>query len=174
MHKGFRKALFGFNTDDVLSYIAASDKVAKQKIDKLNAEIESLKAENSKLSAENEVLNVKASEYENKKEQIKLMSDNIARIYVTAKATSKILIDNANESRMLIEEANRERIEALDDTQLSMEQVKSKLIEAADTYSKEITALCNNLEHIKSRIDSNELESKNANEEFEELITAKI
>ena len=40
MHKGFRKSLFGFNTNDVLAYIAATDKVAKDKIDALTKQID--------------------------------------------------------------------------------------------------------------------------------------
>ncbi len=174
MAKGFRKSLFGFNTDDVLAYIAATDKVAKDKIDALAKQVEELKSANEKLTADNALLTEKANEYDSKKEQIRLMSDNIARIYVTAKTTSKILIDNANESRMLIEEANRQRLEALDDTQLSMEEVKSRLTAAADSYTKEINTLCENLESIKSRIDSNEKENISANNEFEKLINANI
>lgn len=174
MPKGFRKSLFGFNTDDVLAYIAATDKIAKEKIDALTKQVEELKSANEKLTSANAELLEKANEYDAKKEQIRLMSDNIARIYVTAKTTSKILIDNANESRMLIEEANHQRLEALDDTQLSMEEVKTKLNAAADTYAKEISTLCENLESIKSRIDSNEKENVAANGEFEKLINANV
>ncbi len=174
MPKGFRKSLFGFNTDDVLAYIAATDKIAKEKIDALTKQVEELKSANEKLTSANAELSEKANEYDAKKEQIRLMSDNIARIYVTAKTTSKILIDNANESRMLIEEANHQRLEALDDTQLSMEEVKTKLNAAADTYAKEISTLCENLESIKSRIDSNEKENVAANGEFEKLINANV
>lgn len=174
MNKGFRKSLFGFNTDDVLAYIAATDKVAKDKIDALKKQVDELNALNDKLSIDNEALSKKAAEYDSKKDQIKLMSDNIARIYVTAKTTSKILIDNANESRLLIEQANKQRLEALDDTQLSMEDVKEKLSSAAASYSKELTELCENIENIKSRIDSNEKENINANSEFEKLINSNV
>lgn len=174
MHKGFRKSLFGFNTNDVLAYIAATDKVAKDKIDALTKQIDNLNKEIDALNARNENLSKIAEEYDSKKEQIKLMSDNIARIYVTAKTTSKILIDNANESRILIEEANKERLETLSDAQNSMEQVKSKLNTTANIYAKEITALCENLESIKSKIDENEKENETANIEFKKLVNQTV
>ena len=89
MSKGFRKSLLGFNTTDVLAYISASDKAAKEKTDKLNSEIATLKLQNEKLAEANKNLVQKNAEFEAKKEQIRVMSENVARMYLSAKTTSQ-------------------------------------------------------------------------------------
>lgn len=174
MSKGFRKSLFGFNTDDVLAYIAATDKAAKTKISQLENEISGLKKSIDALTNENAVLSDKVSEYESKKEYIRIMSENIARIYLTAKTTSKLMIDNANESRQLIEDANKEHLAVIDDTQDAMTQIKDKISEASERYCKEIEQLYLSLENAKCQIDNNTNQTNTANEEFNALISENV
>lgn len=174
MSKGFRKSLFGFNTDDVLAYIAAADKLAQANISKLEAEKNALKKDNEALDNEIQTLKSKVQEFENQKEQLRIMSENIARIYLSAKTTSKLMVDNANKSRMLIEKANIEQLSTIDTAQSSMEEMKDEIATLAEKYCSDIEYLVTSLEQIKSSIDVNNRETQSAQENFSSLIGEKI
>ncbi len=167
MSKGFRKSLFGFNTEDVLKYISASDNAAKAKISKLEKELSEKESEIEKLKAV-------AEEYNSKKEYLKLMTENTARIYLAAKSTSKLLIDNANESRRLIEEANDSRINTLNDVQDAMKDLREKINIASKNYCEEVDELSVAFENLKNCINDNTDESDSAVEEFNTIANKNI
>ena len=102
MSKGFRKSLFGFNTTDVLAFIAASDKAAKLKTDELNAKISELESKVKTLEEQNLELVAKNAEYESKKEQIRVMSENVARMYLSAKTTSQLWLKKLRKAVALL------------------------------------------------------------------------
>lgn len=174
MSKGFRKSLFGFNTTDVLSYIAAADKAAKLKTDELNAKIAELESKEKELSEQNAVLTEKNAEYESKKEQIRVMSENVARMYLSAKTTSQLMIEKAEESRRLLAKENEEQLTALSKTNESMQSVKEKITATAENYCDELNSLCASLEAIKREIDKNEKDTEAAVKEFSDLVSSQI
>lgn len=174
MSKGFRKSLFGFNSSDVLSYIAAADKAAKEKTDELKNEISVLKATCQKLTDLNRELEEKNAEYESKKEQIRIMSENVARMYLSAKTTSRIMVEKAESSRKLIEDENREHLETLSKTNESMKSVKEQITATADSYCEELEQLCASLESIKNEIDKNQKDTETAVKEFSDLVSTQI
>ena len=167
MSKGFRKSLFGFNTEDVLKYISASDNAAKAKISKLEKELSEKESEIEKFKAV-------AEEYNSKKEYLKLMTENTARIYLAAKSTSKLMIDNANESRRLIEEANDSRINTLNDVQDAMKDLREKINIASKNYCEEVDELSAAFENLKNCINDNTDESDSAVEEFNTIANKNI
>lgn len=174
MSKGFRKSLFGFNTSDVLSYISASDRAAKAKTDKLNNEIATLKEQNEKLAEANKNLVKKNAEYESKKEQIRVMSENVARMYLSAKTTSQILIEKAQENRKMLENENKEQLEALEKTNESMLSVKEHMTATTEDYCETLNELCASLEKIKDEIEKNDKDTDEAINNFGKLISDKI
>lgn len=174
MSKGFRKSLFGFNTTDVLSYIAAADKMAKAKTDELNAKIAQLQREADELKEQNAVLANKNAEYESKKEQIRVMSENVAKMYLSAKTTSQLMIEKAEESRKLLAKENEEQLSTLNRTNESMKSVRDLITTTADSYCEELGALCASLEAIKNEIDKNEKDTEEAVQQFSDLIAKQI
>ncbi len=174
MSKGFRKSLFGFNTTDVLSYIAASDKVAKEKTDELNGKIDELKKKAKELEEQNAVLTEKNKEYESKKEQIRLMSENVARMYLSAKTTSQLMVEKAEESRKLIAKENEEQLCTLSKTNESMQSVREQITATAESYCEELGKLCASLEAIKNEIDKNEKDTEEAVKQFSDLVAQQI
>ena len=174
MSKGFRKSLFGFNTDDVLAYIAAADKLAQTNISKLEAEKNALKKDNEALDNEIQALKAKVQEFENQKEQLRIMTENIARIYLSAKTTSKLMVDNANKSRMLIERANSEQLSTIDTAQTSMEEMKEEISALAEKYCSDIENLVASLEQIRDSIDTNNREIQTSHENFSSLVGEKV
>ena len=174
MSKGFRKSLFGFNTTDVLSYIAASDKAAKLKTDELNNNINQLERKIKELEENNAVLIEKNAEYESKKEQIRLMSENVARMYLSAKTTSQLMVEKAEESRQLIAKENEEQLDTLSKTNESMKNIKEQITSTANSYCQELTELCASLESIKMEIDKNNKDTEEAVKEFSDLVSKQI
>lgn len=174
MSKGFRKSLFGFNTGDVLAYIAATDKAANEKRTELEKEIESLKIKNDELNKINDNLREIAAEYDSKKEQIRVMSENIARMYVTAKTTSKILMDKAEESSRLINEESKDRLDTLSSSQITMAAIKEQIAMSATSYCAEVERLYASLENVKAAIENNDNTAISAKEEFETLVSENV
>lgn len=174
MSKGFRKSLFGFNTNDVLAYIAASDKAAKLKTDELNGKIAELSARVAELSAENAELAAKNAEFEAQKEQIRLMSESVAKMYLSAKATSRLMIEKAEESRRLIAKENEDRLSTIEKTNDSMLSVGRQITTAAAAYCEELRELCASLEAIKKQIGLNERATEEAIEEFDGIVSKNI
>lgn len=174
MSKGFRKSLFGFNTDDVISYITASDKSAKAKTEELKRQIADLKKENEELKVKNSELSIKADEYESKKEQIRLMSESVARMYLSAKTTSQLMIEKAEASRKLIENENKEQLDTLKRTSESMLSVKEQITATADDYSASLLALCSSLENIMNEINKNNEQTEDAISEFTQAVNEKV
>ncbi len=174
MSKGFRKSLFGFNTDDVLTYISASDKAAKEKTDKLKNEIANLKLQNEKLAEANKNLVQKNAEYESKKEQIRVMSENVARMYLSAKTTSQLLIEKAQDNKKMLDNENKEQLEALAKTNESMQSVKEQMTATTEDYCETLNDLCASLEQIKNEINKNDKDADEAIKNFSDLITNQI
>ena len=172
MSKGFRKSLFGFNTDDVLAYIAAADKLAQTNISKLEAEKNALKKDNEALDNEIQALKAKVQEFENQKEQLRIMTENIARIYLSAKTTSKLMVDNANKSRMLIERATETKY--MQAEMYAMEEMKEEISALAEKYCSDIENLVASLEQIRDSIDTNNREIQTSHENFSSLVGEKV
>ena len=103
----FRNSLLGFNKDDVLSYVHLKDSELKNLSNKLNARIselqkqlEELKAEHlsalgtiGSITRENDELKVKVDEYNQKSNELEVMSANIGKLYLVSKATAKSIVD---------------------------------------------------------------------------------
>ena len=174
MSKGFRKSLFGFNATDVLSYIAASDKAAKIKTDELNGKIKELEIKVKELEEANAVLTEKNTEYESKKEQIRLMSESVAKMYLSAKTTSQLMVEKAEESRKLIAKENEEQLITLNKTNESMQNVREQITATAQSYCEELKELSDSLEAIKSEIYKNEKNTEEAIHQFNDLVTKQI
>ncbi len=174
MSKGFRKSLFGFNTDDVINYITASDKTAKAKTEELKKQIAELKSKNDALTAKNGELSEKLAEYESKEEQIRLMSESVARMYLSAKTTSQLMIEKAEESRKLIENENQEQLDTLNRTSESMLSVKEQISSTAEEYCASLQALCVSLEDIKNEINKNNKDTEEAIKEFTQTVNEKV
>ena len=174
MSKGFRKSLFGFNTSDVLAYISASDKAAKVKTDELKNQISNLILQNEKLAEANKNLVQKYDEYESKKEQIRVMSENVARMYLYAKTTSQLMIEKAEENRKMLESENKEQLEVIEKTNESMLNVKEQITATTESYCETLSELCASLEKIKEEIDKNGKDTEEAIKQFSDLISNQI
>ena len=92
---GFRRSLFGFNTDDVLEYIEKTHKSFSKKQDALNQKADSLakdlelsKEQYDNLMAEKAIVDEKLNAFVEKYEEIEKLSENIGKLYLVAQANA--------------------------------------------------------------------------------------
>ena len=96
MAVGFRKSLFGFNSDDVLNYINESHKKFSEKENELNQKIESLDETLAKLNSQledvkaaKENVEIQLKEYTDKYDEIERLSQSIGKLYLVAQSNAK-------------------------------------------------------------------------------------
>lgn len=174
MSKGFRKSLFGFNCEDVLNYISENDRKNLKKINSLTKELNDSNEENKKLVLLVNELSEKAAEYDKNREQIRLLSESVAKMYLTAKTTSKIMLEKTEESQKLIENENNDRLLTIKQTQASLSLIKEQIVATADSYTEEIGRLYFSLQELTSALDKNKATVDEAKHELSSLLSESV
>ena len=102
MSVGFRKSLFGFNSDDVIAYIeqshkkfSAKEKELNQKIDELDGTIANVNAQLEDLKVAKANVEAQLKEYTDKHDEIERLSQNIGKLYLVAQANAKSIMQNS-------------------------------------------------------------------------------
>ena len=102
---GFRRSLFGFNTDDVLEYIEKTHKSFSKKQNALNEKAENLanelslsKEQYENLMAEKAVVDEKLNAFMAKYDEIEKLSENIGKLYLVAQANAQAIMSSSEEN----------------------------------------------------------------------------
>ena len=179
MKAGFRKSLFGFNSDDVIEYIEKTHKVfseketlLNEKIDELKDELNSAKLQISDIIAEKTKIENDLKEYTEKYDEIERLSQNIGKLYLVSEANANSVIENAKQSRELSEEAVSKSIKCADDTYASLASLKDEIVKTSSEYLEKINSLMLSLESMKNNIYNNNLSAEKSIEEYEELLNS--
>ena len=105
---GFRKSLFGFNTEDVINYIQKTHKTFAAQTEKLNEKADSLakelklsKDDYDKLMQEKAVVDEKLNAFQEKYEEIERLSENIGKLYLVAQANAQAIMANSEQNAQL-------------------------------------------------------------------------
>lgn len=179
MKAGFRKSLFGFNSDDVIEYIEKTHKdfseketLLNEKIDELKDELNSAKLQISDIIAEKTKLENDLKEYTEKYDEIERLSQNIGKLYLVSEANANAVIENAKQSREISEEAVSKSIKCADDTYSSLASLKDEIVKTSSEYLEKINSLMLSLESMKNNIYNNNLSAEKSIEEYEELLNS--
>ena len=179
MKAGFRKSLFGFNSDDVIEYIEKTHKVfseketlLNEKIDELKDELNSAKLQISDIIAEKTKIENDLKEYTEKYDEIERLSQNIGKLYLVSEANANAVIENAKQSREISEEAVSKSIKCADDTYSSLASLKDEIVKTSSEYLEKINSLMLSLESMKNNIYNNNLSAEKSIEEYEELLNS--
>ncbi len=165
MSKKFRNSLFGFNKEDVLSFVveAKENEVKyKKSIDELNSKIDELEQSNSefskkytdtmdKLSAAEEQLR----DFERREAALTHLSESIGRLYLVAQANANAIITSANENVKLSQEAVERNISVATSAEQELAEISRILDERTKEYSLEIASLKRQITDAKERISVN-------------------
>ena len=179
----FRNSLFGFNKDDVLSYVHLKDSELKHlsntlnaKINELKEQLETLKAEHlatldivETLSAENSEMKKQVDEYNKKANELDIMAANIGKLYLVSKASAKSIVDNSEESAMLVSEQSHMQLTNIDDAQNSLQSIAEDILSASKSFVARLDEFQTTLNSVKGRVNENITQNIKISEEFAEI-----
>ena len=159
MSVGFRKSLFGFNSQDVIEYIDKSHKDFAQKENSLNEKIDELKnllevsrEEQQKLEAEKQELDIKLNSFTEKYEEIERLSENIGKLYLVAQSNAQAIIKNAeDEANATKDEVNRNLI-SIDEAHEALALLRSDIIRTSEEFNAKVDSLVSSLSDTREKI----------------------
>ncbi len=166
----FRKSLIGFNQNDVIEYIKEMSLNAKTKEQQLNAALSEESKKNELLTKTNAVLGEKLAFFEEKYDELNKLCEDVARIYLSTKVSSKILIESTKENCDTMQEQVDMNISTLNEVQLALLKLKEQVSQTAEIYSNEVENVSECLTSAKSIIDANKEKNITAINEFNSVI----
>ncbi len=166
----FRKSLIGFNQNDVIEYIKELSLTAKNTEQELNSLLSEEKRKNELLAKTNAVLGEKLAFFEEKYEELNKLCEDVARVYLTTKTSSKIIIDSTKENCDAMQEQVDMNINTLSEVQAALVKLQEQVNQTAQIYSNEVESVSECLTSAKSIIDANKEKSINAINEFNKVI----
>lgn len=173
---GFRKSMFGFNTNDVMNYIEESHKnaAAKQqeledRISLLEESLDSAKNKLRDLSGEKIRLENKLKEYTDRYEEIERLSQNIGKLYLVAQSNARSIMKNSAENRDIIRKEVESNLNSIDGAHMSLDEIKVKMLETSNEFAARLDELTASLETARTKIDKSVAENDSAVNDFELL-----
>lgn len=173
---GFRKSLFGFNTDDVLSYIERTHKDFTQKEESLSEEIKDLKKTVETLKKQIDLLeeakNYAESElkvYKDKERELERLSENIGKLYLVANENALAIMKNAEESKLMADEEIKRNINVLKEAHKSLESIKIGVAATNEEFKQRVDNLTSSLKSTENNIQTQTEESDNSINEFQNV-----
>ncbi len=176
MALGFRKSIFGYNCEEVSEYLHKKEFENKQTVLTLNEKIGALKSEiqvtnetKEKLRKEIKEITDELNFYKSKYEEVKTLSENIGKLYLVAQTNAKSIMNSANETRIITEEEIKENLSLIDNTNVSLNEIKDDLINMSNSFVEEIEKLSASLEQIKSFAQKSKESAIKDTENFENI-----
>lgn len=181
--KKFRGALFGFNREDVLTFVVESREAEnknRKKIEslesvneELEADIEQLKSLNDEIFAKLSIAEEKIKDFEQREESLTRLSESIGRLYLVAQANANAVINAANENVELSKNAVEQNISVASSAEAELSEISRILNEKTKAYTDEIAALEKQIADARERIIENKAEIAHRQTELES-ITASV
>ena len=176
MAVGFRKSLFGFNCDDVISYIeksqksfAEKEKELSEQADRLSKELDLSNENYTKLNAEKELIAEKLAEFNEKYEEIERLSDNIGKLYLVAQANAQAIMANSEKNAKLAAKEVEKNICTIDEAHDSLDELKKSIIKTSNDFVSEVDALLASLNDTREQISANVQSGINYKNQFDEV-----
>ena len=176
MSVGFRKSLFGFNSQDVMDYIdkthrsfSKTENELNGKIDELTSLLATAKSEQEKLESDKAELNAKIDSFNEKYDEIERLSENIGKLYLVAQSNAQAIMNNAkNEARVAEEEAKR-NIVTIDETHDALSELRSDILRTSQEFSAKVDALVTSLNTAREKIAADCDDTMKHSDEFDKV-----
>jgi chromosome segregation ATPase len=162
MIKKFRNSLFGFNKDDVMSFVMESkesENTLKKKINELNGKIETLNNDIEGLQTKYEETKKILSEteeqlesYRQREEALTALSESIGRLYLVAKANAESVMASANESAEKSMYAVDKNIAIAENAESELKEISDTLNEKTREYLEAVADLKQQLEDTRKTV----------------------
>lgn len=176
MAVGFRKSLFGFNSQDVIEYIdrnhrefSKKEESLNEKIDELKNLLESSREEQKKLEEEKRELDTKLNSFSEKYEEIERLSENIGKLYLVAQSNAQAIMKNAQEEAASAKaEVNRNLI-SIDEAHDALALLRSDIIKTSEEFSAKVESLVKSLSDTREKIAESTDDTFSHKENFEKV-----
>ncbi len=176
MAVGFRKSLFGFNSDDVVEYIDSMHKSFVKKeselnstLEKLKIELELAKIEQEKLQLEKEEIKNELAEFNAKYDDIERLSENIGKLYLVAQTNAKVIIENSESSAEITNEEVNKNLFTINDAHESLKELRQSIIQTSADFVSEVDGLISSLDTTRQKIAENTDSAEQAKKQFTEI-----
>lgn len=173
---GFRRSLFGFNTDDVLEYIEKTHKSFSKKQDALNQKADSLanelelsKEQYDNLMAEKAIVDEKLNAFIEKYEEIEKLSENIGKLYLVAQANAQAIMKNSESSLNISNAEVKKNLNSIDEAHASLDEIRANIVKTSSEFVDELDELIQSLVDTKDKITGNNNEANNALDNFDKF-----
>ena len=176
MALGFRKSLFGYNTEDVAEYINRQSVKHAEVQTELNAKI---KENEKQLSSIKEALNLANEEnakisdelsfYKEKYEEVKTLSDNIGKLYLVAQTNAKAIMNAANEAKDATDNEIQQNITAIDAANQELNELKQKIENLCQSFSTDVDKINETLASTRAIIEKSASKQEENTSDFEKV-----
>lgn len=173
---GFRRSLFGFNTDDVLEYIEKTHKSFSKKQDALNEKADNLanelqlsKEQYENLMAEKAIVDEKLNAFTEKYEEIEKLSENIGKLYLVAQANAQAIMKNSESSLNISNMEVKKNLDSIDEAHASLDEIRANIVKTSEDFVNELDELINSLVETKEKITGNNETANEAIDNFDKF-----
>lgn len=177
MSVGFRKSLFGFNCDDVISYIEESHKRFSLKEKELNKKISNLDETIADVNAQLEAVKTAKAEveeqlkvYTDKYDEIERLSQNIGRLYLVSQANAKSIMQSTTENSEIVGLEVEKNLQSIDNAHEQLAALKAEIMQTSNEFMNKVDALVASLAVAREHLDQNNGENQELTEQFENLL----
>lgn len=176
MSIGFRKGLFGFNCDDVMSYIESTHKtyvenetLLKEKAEELETALNSISSELEAVKAEKEILNRELKEYTDKYDEIERLSRNIGKLYIVAQSNARAIMKNSENNLKLSRSEVEKNLSSIDEAHKSLDTLKADILKTSSEFACKVEQLLSSLVDTREKIRENDDMSEKSTETLNSL-----
>ncbi len=177
MSVGFRKSLFGFNSDDVMDYIAKThneyvqkETVLNEQIDILNSNLENARIQISGILSEKNELEIKLKQYTDKYDEMERLSQNIGKLYLVAENNANSIMETAKQTKQISADEISKNMAVADSTYSTLSDLKEELTKTAAEFSAKLQSLMSSLEKTRQNIASNSILTEKKINEYNDLL----
>ena len=155
MKIGFKKSLFGFNSQEVASYIKKENENFAKIENGYKAEIDALKSQIESQNSTVQLLLSQLEEYTKKEAEINELANSIAELYVVANITAEETIKNAELSEAASQKQVDENIKAVSDANTELGSIEENLRKTVADFNVKVDTLKASLEKTKNTLQKN-------------------
>ncbi|MBQ7107293.1 MAG: hypothetical protein IJN93_07275 [Clostridia bacterium] len=179
MALGFHKSLFGYNCEEVTEYvhktITSNQEIQNSlnnKIKDANLEIDKLKSLISDMNTEKAQIEEQLAYYQAKYEEIKILSENIGKLYLVAQTNANAIINAAEKSKDATYTEIGNNLAVIDSTNESLNEMKTRINELTAEFCSRVDELNGSLLKTKLLIENATADSAASKEEYDTVFNS--
>lgn len=175
----FRNSLFGFNKEDVYSYVSTTKETEfkyenkirdmKEEAEKLNSSIDVLNKTITSLSSDLALANAKVKDFEAREEALTRLSESIGRLYLVAQTNAKAIAEASQNNVAASENAVAANMATAELAENDFLEIEAKLNEQVAAFNQQIAELKETLNVTRERLQENREVIENSQKELEKI-----